>query len=221
MKRKIISLIFGLFLASAFLIFRRNELYPLLHRQFVPPEITRYKQEVLDKYYQYQAINIFDKGYNRLLGSELNNLLTIYPQDKLLNNSSLSVSFESSEKIVKVFLPKEFKDGILRIDSNSESAFSIGISYDLKNWGFFNYPGYSEQLMNILYLKQSELSNNMVYLEFLPLQNKSLNVNFVEFQYISTLPKKMVDYSGHILFFPDVDVDYNGQIINKPGIIIR
>lgn len=218
MKKHFSILLFTFFLVSGYLILNRNELYSLAQRKLVPFEIIKYKQEMWNNYYQYRSIRIFEKGYNELLRPELSKKVLIYPENEPLHNGSLYLSSGFPERIVKFILPKGFVDGVLRIDSKSESAFSIGISHDLKSWDFSDHHGYSEQLVNFVKIEKKGLFEAL-YLKFLSQRNKSLAVEFQEFQYLSDLPNKVVGYNSYTLFGKDLDIDYEGKVINQPVVL--
>lgn len=219
MKKKSLSiLLLSFFLVLGYLALNRNILYSLAQRKVVPTCISLQRQEALDRYYEYWATNIFDKGYAKYAGADLNSRLMVYPGNIPLEDGRFVILRNSSRNIIKISVPKGLRHGALRLDINASSGYSIGVSYDLENWKFTNYPGYSERLMNIVSLKKGNLPNELVYLKFVPHGNQSLNVYFNEFQYTIDFPNDIADYSGNLLFYPDIDVDYKGKIINQPGI---
>lgn len=192
-------------LILGYLLFNRNPLYALIQRKVIPPEAGLYKKQVLDQYLAYWSGNIIDKGFFRL---------KVQGERK-----STVVTKDSLESIIKISLPKGFKHGILRFYTNANSEFLVEVSPDQKNWKTTSYPGYTEASANILNLSKKDSDNNAVFIKFTTLNNQLLQFSFDEFLLVSDLPSDTKDYSHYLLFFPDVDVDYDGRIINRPGML--
>lgn len=203
-------------LVLGFLILEGNFFSAIIHLRTIIPENTSYNWDELGEVYKYAANNIFDKGYVREVGSEINSRLSSFPDNKPLEKGSLVVPSGSSEGIVKLALPKGFKSGILSLQITTRSENKVGVSYDLKNWKYYDYPGFGMQSLVVVDLGEGELNEN-VYLKFLPLQNPSLRVYFDVFQYIATAQNERNIYG--ILFFPEIDIDYEGKEIIQQGII--
>lgn len=218
-KREFSSLLLSFLLILGYLFLNKKSLSPLLQRvPRVPQNISLYKQEVWNQFYQYQAINIFDKGYAIERGPQFHKRLLASPEDVPLEKECFVVEDNSSEGTIKIVLPEGFRDGVLSSKIEAQSEYSIEVSSDLKSWQFYNYPGYSEPLKNTLSLEKKNLPHGVVYLKFVPKSNETLGVCFDEFQYTSALPSNVVDYSDHLLFPPDIEVDYDGEIIYQPAV---
>ncbi len=154
---------------------------------------------------RYSAIKAFDQGYSREIGQEFRRRLTAYPQGAF-----------SSEKIVKLSLPPGFKDGMLRLRGRTNSKYSIGVSADLKNWRDNEYPGFvGRETTCIVFLTAGDSAGGNVYLKFIPAKEEKLEIFFDMFEYTSSLVQEKKYYN--LLFIPEVDIDYDGQKIDRPG----
>ena len=162
------------------------------------PEVYSQKWETLNRVYGYAAINIFDKGYVRETG----------PEDVPLEKG-----------VTKLALPKGFRHGILSLKTAAKSKYKIGVSFDLNNWEFYDYPGYGVKNRYSLNLEKENLTDELVYLKFLPSQNENLSVYFDVFQYTANRLSDKSEHYGYFLFFPDIDIDYQGKKIIQPGVI--
>ncbi|MCL5090684.1 MAG: hypothetical protein M1514_01600 [Patescibacteria group bacterium] len=200
--------------------------YALLNRDFFSllafwktretREHYSYNQGSLQKIYEYASVNIFDKGYVRDTGLGLLQRLSVFPQGTLLKESNFLIKENSPEMIIKIVLPKGFKDGILSFKAISKSRFNILVSYDQKTWEAYSYPGFPIKTTEVLPLKNKNPGCEAVYVKPSSLTD-DLSINFDAFQYLADpLPDK--DEYG-LIFFPDYELDLNGKKIDQPGIV--
>lgn len=204
-------------LALTFLVLEGNFFPAVAHLRVIIPENTSYNWEELGKVYKYAANNIFNKGYIREVGSEINPRLLSFPDGKLPEKGNFIVPNNSSGGIVKLALPKGFKDGILSLQITTKSAYKVGFSYDLKNWTSYDYPGFGVRALASVSLEKGDSASGYVYLRFLPAKDENLSVYFDVFQYSSDLLYDENEYYG-VLFYPEVDIDYGGKNIIRPAI---
>lgn len=205
-------------LVLGFLILEGNFFPAIVHLRVVIPEYTSYHWEELREVYKYTANNIFDKGYIKEIGPEIHPRLLSFPDGKPSEKGSFVVLANSSEGIVKLALPKGFKDGILSLQITTKSAYKIGVSYDLKNWKFYDYSGFATRALAIVSMEKGDVANRYAYLKFFPSRDENLSVYFDVFQYTSDLLYDENEYFG-TLFFPEVDIDYEGKNIIRPAIL--
>jgi len=209
----VIILLFGYFFLE------ENLLLSLKRIRVIQSDNTPHNWEVLTNNYTYAANNIFDKGYAREIGPEIHSRLFIYPEETPLNNGLIIVP-NNYERIVKVVLPKGFKDGVLELRITANSTFKIGISYDLKKWEFSDYPAFFMSARYDLNFEKENLFGEYIYLKFIPSQNENLSVYFDVFQYTSNLAKDKNETEG-IFFYPETDIDFEGKKIDRPMIYFR
>lgn len=212
-----IILLLSFFLVSGFLILEGSFFPAVTHLRTIIPENTSYNWEELGEVYKYAANNIFNKGYIREVGSEINPRLLSFPDGKPPEKGSFVVPNNSSEGIVKLALPRGFKDGILSLQITTKSAYKIGFSYDLKNWTSYDYPGFGARALASVSLEKGDSASGYVYLRFLPAKDENLSVYFDVFQYTSDLLYDENEYYG-VLFSPEVDIDYEGKNIIRQAI---
>jgi len=181
------------------------------------PENTPYNWEELSEVYKYAANNIFNKGYIREVGQEIRPRLLSFPDGKPSEEGSFVVPNNSLEGVVKLALPRGFKDGILSLQITTKSSCKIGVSYDLKNWKFYDYPGFGVRALASVSLEKGTAASEYIYLKFLPSKDEKLSVYFDVFQYSSDLLYDENEYYG-VLFYPETDLDYEGKNIIRPAI---
>jgi len=204
-------------LVLGFLILNGSFFPTVIHLRTIIPDNTPYNWEELGEVYKYAASNIFDRGYVREVGPEINSRLLSFPEVKPSEKGSFVVPNNSSEGIVKLVLPSGFIDGILSLQITTKSAYKIGVSYNLKNWNIYNYPGFGARALASVSLEKGDSAGGYVYLKFFPSKDEDLLVYFDVFQYTSGLLYDANEYSG-ILFFPEEDIDYEGKKIIQPAI---
>jgi len=204
-------------LVLGFLVLEGNFFPAIAHLRVVIPENTSYNWEELREVYKYAANNIFEKGYMREVGPEIHPRLLSFPDGKSPEKGSFVVPANSSKGIVKLALPSGFKDGILSLQITTKSAYKIGVSYDLKNWKFYDYPGFAARALAIVSMEKGDVTNGYAYLKFFPSKDENLSVYFDVFQYTSDLLYDENEYYG-VLFYPEVDIDYEGKNIIRPAI---
>jgi len=206
------------FLLSGYIALDKNVSSVLFHWKTTSPESYSYGLESLRDAFTYSAENIFDEGYVREVESELYRRLSVYPTNKSLEGGRFIVSANSSDETVKIALPEGFKGGIFNLRVTAKSKYKIGTSFDLKNWEFYDYPGFIYPTETVVKLERKDSTDKDAYLKFLPSQNEGLEIIFTVFQYTSTLPvKEKADYG--VLFYPEVDIDYEGKQIIHQGVI--
>ena len=221
-------LILSFFLLLGFIFLEGNILSLLVRWKTNSQENTPQRWVVLREMFGYAANNVFNKGYFREVGPEVHHRLLVYPQGTILEKGLLVVPKTSSETIVKLSLPKGFKDGLLTMRVTAETKHSIGVSSDLKIWKFYDYPGLAAQIENNLSLKKEDLADgrsspcaagsDCVFLKFLPSRDDNLNIYFDIFQYTSDSLSDQNEYYG-IFSPPDEDIDYKGEKVFQPGLI--
>lgn len=218
-KESILIPMLSFLLVLGFLVLDKNILSTLTKWDTISQEVPSHKWEVFRKVYGYAATNMFNRGYTKETDFELYHRLSIYPEGESLKKGSYAVPDNAKEGLLKLVLPEGFKNGILRLRAASELGYKIGISYDLHNWEFYDYPGYKVQTFYSVDLEKKDLTGREVFLKFLPLRNEGLDVHFDIFQYVSN---QVYDEKGYndLLFSPDMDIDYEGKKIIQPGIVI-
>lgn len=213
-------LLLSFLLVLGYLFLDKNILAALSPWKAVPLEASWHRQEVLSEFFAYAATNVFDRGFVLETGPDFHRRLSVYPKKALLGKGNFVVEGESLENIVKIALPEGFRHGFLSLKTEAKTGFSIGVSSDLNNWEFYDYPGYAVRSIYNVSLEKEGLAGEAVYLKFNPSKNKSLSVYFQDFEYTADLADgaKEKEYEG-ILFFPDIDIDYEGKIIPQPGVL--
>lgn len=220
-KESILILILSLFLVLGYLVLDKNILSALTEWDTVSPEVPSQKWKVLSEVYGYEATNMFDKGYAREIGSDFHRRLLVYPEGTFLEKGRFVVPSGSlSRGIIKLTLPEGFRDGLVSLRGMAKVRYRIGVSYDLKTWEFYDYPGYNMQTFYSVILKKKDLASEAVYLKFLPSKDDNLSVYFDWFQYTSGLLYDKSEYYG-LLFPSDIDIDYEGKEIKQPGIVVH
>ncbi len=213
--RRAAVFILSLFLVLVYLVLDQN----YIHWQTTPPAAYQQQQEVLREIYRYAANNIFDKGYQREIESELHRRLSIYPSLELLERGQLLMPDNSAEKVLKLDLPSGFRGGILSLKVTTDSNYVIGVSPDLNSWQLTEFPGNGQKVVANLNLVSADFLTGVAYLKLLPAANKSLSVYFDIFQYLAGEQTDPSQYQGYFLFLPDTDIDYQGKAIIQPGVI--
>lgn len=207
-------------LVFGFLIVEGSFFPAAAHLRKIIPENTPYNWKELGEVYKYSANKIFDKGYFREIGPMIHPRLLLLPGGKPPVEGSFVLQNNFSESIVKFTLPKGFIDGILSLQITTESAYKIGVSYDLKNWNIYDYPGFGVRALSAVSLEKKESAGEYLYLKFLPVGDESLSVYFDVFQYTSALLYDPREYFG-VLFFPEIDIDYEGKKIIQPPVYVK
>lgn len=208
----------SLFLLLGYIALDKNVSSVLFHWKTISPEAYSYDLESLRDTFRYSAENIFDVGYFREIEYKLYSRLSAYPTNKSLEGGRFIVPAESLEGSVKIALPEGFKGGILSLRVGAKSKYKIGTSFDLKNWEFHDYPGFTDLTYSVVNLERKESTDKYVYLKFLPFPGEGLEISFSIFQYTSSLAvREKVNYGT--LFYPEVDIDYEGKQIIHQGII--
>lgn len=194
----------------------KNVFFVLTNWKTISKENYSYDLESLRTNFTYSAENIFEPGYKREIEEEIYRRVSIYLTGKPLENGSLILANDQPEAIVKIALPDGFEGGILTIRTITRSKFKVGVSFDLKNWKFSEYPGFTDLTYNIVSFDKT--SEKYAYLKFVPSLGEKLIVNFSIFQYVS---KFFVaeDPSNKVLFYPETDIDYQGNKIIRQGIM--
>lgn len=217
-RKSLLILLLSFLLVLGYMALDKNILLALVQWKEVLPEASSHKWEVLSKFYGYAASNIFDKGYTREVGPEFHKRLSVYLQEMPLEKGHFVLANNSSKNILKIALPKGFKHGTLSLKTNAKTGYSIGVSYDLNKWEFYDYPGYAVQSVYIVDLEKRNLADRTAYLKFVPSRNDSLSIYFDVFQYTSDLLSDVGDYKG-MLFISDIEIDYDGKVITQPGVL--
>jgi len=199
----------------------RNPLYAIIQRKVIPPAIVSYNRQVDDQFLSFWATNIFDRGFNRIVGPAILNLFLKNNENLPPKENQFVFTEASPNNIIKLSLPKGFKKGIFYFFSNASSGYTVGISSNLNNWKLSSYPGFIDRLANVLNLERFDSAGNFLYIKFIPSPNDTLTVSFSQFQYVSDQQTNTKNYSGYVLFARDYDIDYDGKIIPHPMIIIR
>lgn len=179
--------------------------------------LSYYRQVALLRV-KYAATNIFDKGYRREIGSDLYQRLSVFPKGELFTTGSYSLLKNAPEGIVKLALPKGFKDGVLGLIVKSQSEFVISVSSDLKIWSNENFKGSLVQATYCVGLEKNKVNENSLYLKFTSSSNEEINIIFDTFQYVSTIPNQEKAYYGYF-FFPDTKISDSGEKIIEPAVI--
>lgn len=213
-------LMLSFLLVLGYLVLDKSILSALVQWKTVSTENSPHNWEVYSGIYRYAANNIFDQGYAREVGPEVHQRLSVYPENTVLENGRFVVPGNSSEGVVKLVLPEGFKDGILSLKITAKLKFSIRVSNDLQNWDLYDYPGFGAQAVYSLSLGKENSAKKYVYLNFLPSRNESLDIYFDIFQYISDFPLDNSEHYG-VLFYPEVDIDYEGKQIIRPAIYAK
>lgn len=209
------------FLLLGYCFLNVNSLHAIIQRKIIPPTIVSYNRQADEQFLSFWASNIFDRGFNRIVGLPLLNLLSNYNENLPPKENQFVFTAASQNNIIKFSLPKGFKKGIFYFFSNALSGYTVGVSSNLKNWKLSSYPGFIDRLANVLNLERFDSTNNNLYIKFIPSPNDTLTVSFNEFQYVSDQQTDTKNYSGYPIFASDYDIDYDGTIIPYPMIIIR
>jgi len=210
-------ILMAFFLAIVYLVLEGVFFPAVANLRTVIPENTSYNWEELRKTYKYAAINIFHKGYAREIGSEIHPRISTYPELTPLDNGNFVIKSGSPEKIFRMVLPQGFKDGVLSLQVTTPSKYSIGTSYDLKNWKFGEYPGFNSRALAVVTIEGTIPAAEYLYLKVFSINKDELSVYFDVFQYTSSLLYDANEYSG-VLFFPEEDIDYEGKKVIQPAI---
>lgn len=213
-----LTLLLSFLLVSGYSILDKNILSALSQWKAVPLDASLHRQEALSEFFAYAATNVFDRGFALETGPDFHRRLSVYPKGTLLGKGSFVVGGGSLENIVKVTLPEGFRHGFLSLQTEAKTGFSIGVSSDLDNWEFYDYPGYAVRSIYNVSLGKEGLAGEAVYLKFNPSKGESLNVYFQDLEYTADPVGDVAEYEG-ILFFPDIDIDYDGKIISQPGVL--
>ena len=209
------------FLLLGYCFLNRNPLYAIIQRKIIPPTIVTYKRQVDEQFLSFWASNIFDRGFNRIVGPTILNLLSNYNENLPPKENQFVFTEASQNNIIKLSLPKGFQKGMFYFFSNASSGYTVGISSNLNNWKLSSYPGFIDRLANVLDLERLDLTGSSLYIKFIPSPNDTLTVSFNEFQYVSDQLTDTKNYSGYTLFAPDYDIDYDGKIIPHPVVVIQ
>lgn len=194
----------------------KNVFFVLTNWKTISKENYSYDLESLRTNFTYSAENIFEPGYKRETEAEFYSRMSTSLTGKPLENGSLTLANDQPEAIVKLILPDGFEGGILTIRTITRSKFKVGFSFDLKNWKFSEYPGFTYATYDNINLDKTD--EKYVYLKFVPSSGEKLIASLSIFQYIS---KFFVteDPNNKILFFPETDIDYQGNKIIRQGIM--
>lgn len=209
----------SLLLLFGYLLIERNILFSLPVWKAVSHDDFSYKWEVMREAYQYSATKIFDKGYVREDGLEVQRRVLTYPGGDSLKDGFLILPKDTLEGIVKFSLPKGFQDGTLWLKATTKSKFTIGVSDDLEAWQLKEYPGFLNQITYYtVNLKKGNFINDLVYLKFTSFNNENLSVYFDILEYTSNLVYDENEYYN-LLFPPETDIDFEGKEIIRQGLI--
>lgn len=177
-----------------------------------------YDLESLRQTFKYSAQNIFEAGYVREVEAELYRRLSTYPDGGSLNDGIFFIPSNSSRNTVRLSLPEEFKEGILSLRIASISKFSVGISSDLKKWESYDYSGFGVLTYYVVPVRRNNIGEKYFYIKFLPAVGEKMQISFNVFQYISSMAHDEKNDYG-IMFFPEIDIDYQGKQVIMPAII--
>ncbi len=215
---KVLFLSFLLF--SGYVAIDKNISSSLFNWKTISKENYNYEKQSLTDAFSFAATNIFDQGYTREVGAQVWRRLSVVSDGLFLKEGFFLVPGNASEGLVKLILPEGFKDGNLSLKVTADSKYTVGFSPDLKNWQFRDFPGFGEQGLYTLNLKKELNLKEKVYLKFLNHQNGNLNIYFDIFQYSASPSVDNNEYYG-ILFFPEVDIDYEGKQIIRPAVYAK
>lgn len=212
-----------------YFLVEKNFLISLARLRMVVPENTPHNWEVLTNNFTYAANNIFDKGYVREIDPDLHNRLFSYPGNLPINEVSIEDSLVSGkyivipnnkEEVIKMVLPKGFKNGVLELSIAANSAFKIETSYDLKSWVLNDFQSFVLPARYDLNFNEENFSRENLYLKFISPLKEGLRVHFDVFQYTTDSPIDKNETEG-IFFFPETDIDYEGKEIERPIMYLR
>lgn len=214
--KSIIVLWISFLLFFIYIFIDKNVFFVLTNWKTISRENYSYDLESLRTNFTYSAENIFESGYKRETEAGFYSRLSTFSTGKPLENGSFTLTNDQPEAIVKVTLPDGFEGGILSIRTITRSKFKVGVSFDLNNWKFSEYPGFTDLTYNIVNLDKT--NEKYAYLKFVPSLGEELRVNFSIFQYVS---KFFVteDPSNKVLFYPETDIDYQGKEIIRQGVM--
>lgn len=217
---KVIILLFCLVMICGYVLVDKNTAAVLTKWQTVTPENYVYELQSLNDAYSFVASNIFDQGYVREIGSQVWQRLSVITDNLFFKEGFFLIPSNYAEGIVKLKTPEGFRDGNLSLKATTDSGFRVGVSLDQKNWQFQEFPGFGTQGLYSLNISKKGFFSENLYLKFLPSQNKTLTIYFDFFQYTANPPVDNKEYAG-ILFFPEIDIDYEGKHIVRPAIYAK